>query len=377
MEVAILSTASEEVPFTLQHFDTLDVMSQIDGNEVYSGYLNYRRKYDDTWIGYGLSYQLKPRLYIGASMFVSVKTMKYNFNTEAMAYPPGDSILVAGSPQPAYFGENVFAEEMKYWHISLATKLGIQYTTANERFGFGTNLTLPNIPVYGQADVRRSYSRGNIYDASQGSDAANVSVKDASFKERAFVKTPLSLSIGLQYVPATKKNMISIAVEYFSAIDTYDLIEGQSPITSTASFPFSSEFLSFSYSAEDVTNVAIGFKQFFSENFSALGGFRTDYSAQPNKEFRLTGESFTINRVKLDKFHITAGFVGVIKSLSIVSGVQYSRGRNRNFEQAINFSDPIEFNPVTSQALEGVKQDNASARLDEIGLFFGLLVEIN
>jgi hypothetical protein len=53
IEVAVLSPITEDIQYTIQHIDTIDIIDRTVGLETYTGYLNYLRKYDDTWIGGG------------------------------------------------------------------------------------------------------------------------------------------------------------------------------------------------------------------------------------------------------------------------------------------------------------------------------------
>jgi len=56
--------------------------------------------------------------------------------------------------------------------------------------------------------------------------------------------------------------------------------------------------------------------------------------------------------------------------------MQYTFARKNGFDQVINYSDPVEYIPDTKQALEGIRQQTASARLNEFAFFFGLIVDI-
>ena len=44
--------------------------------------------------------------------------------------------------------------------------------------------------------------------------------------------------------------------------------------------------------------------------------------------------------------------------------------------QVINYADPVEYNPITQQALEGKRNDNAHASYNEIALFLGMSVDL-
>ena len=69
--VSILSPVSEEVQYTIQHVDEIDIINRAQGLETYSGYLKYGRKYTDTWVGAGFSYKVSDRFYVGGSSFLS------------------------------------------------------------------------------------------------------------------------------------------------------------------------------------------------------------------------------------------------------------------------------------------------------------------
>ena len=61
----------------------------------------------------------------------------------------------------------------------------------------------------------------------------------------------------------------------------------------------------------------------------------------------------------------------------IVTGLQYTLGRNKDAYQRVNYSNPIEYNPTTDQSLVGIGRTDAEASINEIALFFGLTVELN
>ncbi len=78
----------------------------------------------------------------------------------------------------------------------------------------------------------------------------------------------------------------------------------------------------------------------------------------------------------MNKYHITSGMGFKIKDFTIISGLQYTFGRNKNMEQIISYTEPVEYNSNTQQALEGIRQNNAYARLNEFSLFLGVSVNL-
>ena len=51
-------------------------------------------------------------------------------------------------------------------------------------------------------------------------------------------------------------------------------------------------------------------------------------------------------------------------------------GSNKDMFQMVNYSDPVEYNSETDQSLEGTRQNNVEASLNEIALFLGLTVDL-
>ncbi len=380
LEVAILSPVSEEISYTIQHFDSIDIIKRTQGVETYSGYLKYSRKYDDTWAGFGASYKVSDNFYIGASSFLSVKLLKYQYRKIAQAYQSGDSVIIDNTLEPKYIALSSFEEEFKYWYLSFIFKAGAQYKSTNNQFSLGLNITFPDIPFIGGADIRKTFNRSNIFDNNSGSFTPNETIIEVEEKVKPRVKNPFSIAAGMQYFTKNRNNSFSLTIEYFHKIDSYAVAQSSVILDdipdNLEGIIDNGDYLSYYFDAGSVTNIAVGFKQYFSEKFSVLGGFRTDFTVGNEDNIRFIGDKFKVNQIHLDKYHITVGpVVNFEKGFSIVTGLQYTLGRNTNMNQLVNYSDPVEFNPITNQALEGVRTDNAKAKFNELALFFGMTVD--
>ena len=379
-EVAILSPVSEEVNFTVQHFDELDLIQRMEGLETYSGYLKYSRKYDDTWVGFGLSYKISDQFYIGGSSFLSVKLLKYQYRKQTRAYQETDTIIVNDQPVPKYVAQSSFEEEMKYWDLSFIFKFGLQYKTKNERLSIGANITFPNIRFIGQVDTRKAIMRSNIYNDPEGEFTSNESIVIVEENARSRVKDPFATAIGFQYFTKNRKNMISLTIEYFHEIDPYAIAE-----TSGNSFELPdylegvidpNAFMSYYHEAGSLINAGVGFMQFVSGSFSFLGGFRTDFTSGSDDNIRYLGDKFKVNQIHMNKYHFSVGPIFNIKNFKILTGAQYTFGRNSEMTQIVNYSDPVEYIPLTGQSLEGARQNNATVKISELALFLGVTVDL-
>jgi hypothetical protein len=380
MEVAILSPVSEEINYTIQHDDELDIIQRMEGLETYSGYLKYSRKYDDTWAGFGVSYKISNRFFIGASSFLSIKLLKYQYRKHTMAYQDTDSIIVNNHLEPKYIAQSSFEEEMKYWNLSFIFKVGGLYKTSNDRFSIGANITFPDIPFIGQADIRKAYMQSNIYNNDEDEFTPNESLIEKEEKVKSRVKNPFSTAIGIQYFTKNKKNMISLTIEYFHHIDSYAIAETSNNNIELPEYfeglIDETAFMSYYHEANSVTNVAIGFKQFVSESFFFMGGFRTDFTSGTSDNIRFISDKFKINQIHINKYHFSVGPVLKIKQFNILTGVQYTYGMNKTMGQAVNYANPVEYIPATGQSLEGLRQNNAVAKINELALFFGVTVDL-
>ncbi len=380
-ELAILSPVSEEVQYTIQHIDEIDIINRTQGQETYSGYLKYARKYTDTWVGGGFSYKVSERFYVGGSAFLSIKLLKYQYQQVAKAYQEVDSVLIKNEFESSYIAQSGFEEEFKYWYLSLIFKAGAYYNFPGDQFSIGLNITLPDIPIYGEADIRKSFIRSNIYENNESAFVSNensIGVEESLKGVR--VKNPFSIALGAQYSSKNRKNFVTITAEYFHNIDAYPLIKSSTQLSWTpnnvAANISDNDYMSYYFKAKAVTNLALGFKKQISTTLAFMGGFRTDFTASNEGDTRYTANKFSVIQVHMNKYHITSGMGFKIKDFTIISGLQYTFGRNKNMEQLISYTEPVEYNPNTQHALEGIRQNNTHAQLNEFSLFLGVSVSL-
>ena len=79
-----------------------------------------------------------------------------------------------------------------------------------------------------------------------------------------------------------------------------------------------------------------------------------------------------ISDIYFDKFHIIAGPSVSVKKFGFVLGIHYTWARKKNVYNMANFTDPIEYNPVTKLSLLGERSNNMSINYNEISFFLGI-----
>ena len=263
----------------------------------------------------------------------------------------------------------------------MVIKLGVQYKTKNERISVGANLTLPNIPIIGQADVRKSYQISNVYDNYANSFVGNEIIIQNEENVKTNIKNPFSLALGAQFFTKDKSNFISFTIEYFHEIAPYAIIETSENSIEKLPNYFTNylgvdAFLPYYYEAKSVINAAVGIKQTVTTDFYIFGGFRTDFTSGPRDNIRLVGNKFKVSQIHMDKYHITVGPVLNINRSEVVTGLQYTFGRNRNMSQVVNFTEPEEYIPSTGQALEAIRINESDAGINGISLFLGITFDL-
>ncbi len=376
IEAAFLARVSDDLTFKVSHNKNLDIIKRLDGEENYTANLNSSRKYDDFWIGAGMSYKFGNNWSLGASLFMSVKVMIYSYGHSMYAFQTDDMVFSDGIPEPYYFPQFEFEEKLKYWDLSLISKIGIHYRSDDLSFGFGTNFTFPNLGIYGEGEVGKKVTRSNIHNDEAVIFTDDLVMLENQKKVRTNIKDPFSVAVGFDYTTPNKRNTVLLTVEYFNKIDPYQIINTSDELTNTndaAKALFGNrDVMSFYYNAASVTNIALGFIQNFNEKISALGGFRTDFSSAAKISDTTIGEKPKTFKIHQDKFHFTGGPLFHWNKFNLILGLQYTFGRGNNLEQVINYSDPVEFNSLNGESLQGSRNNTMRVNYNEISLFFGI-----
>lgn len=102
-----------------------------------------------------------------------------------------------------------------------------------------------------------------------------------------------------------------------------------------------------------------------------MGGFRTDFNARKNLDY---GEYSDYNKVKsinVNLYHMSCGLSWNIFGQDLITGFEYTVGRNKDQQQLASLSDPVEYNPVDQLALQGRINNNMRSLVNSISIYFG------
>jgi hypothetical protein len=248
----------------------------------------------------------------------------------------------------------------------------------NNRFSCGLTITTPSVNIYSDGKrVSKKIEQSNITNPDGEGFIPNIMIIDYRDKDGVNVnyKDPLSIAAGIVLNSADNKRSLYSTVEYFFPIDAYKIVQvDANPLisdTETYEGLSEKEFLSFWYGNRWVLNAAVGFQWTPRENLRMLGGIRTDFNYQNNFDYGELRDFNSLKQMTSDLYHITGGAIFTIKGQDIMFGLQYSLGINRNQQQIINLSDPVEFNTEEYGALQGTRTNNMNQLANQLGFFFG------
>jgi hypothetical protein len=375
-ELAFLVPITYNIKFTYLYDDELEIINRLDGEEDYTGKIGYKYRYDDYYVGGGLSLNISDRFTMGASSFLSIKVLDYGKTISRKAMQNSDTVYSNGVPEPFYSAQNTYTELTNYSDISILFKLGVHYRSANGNWGVGLNITTPNLSIYGTGDVIKEFDRSGIFDNSADKFASNLSFLSAQLNIGTKIKDPLSIAFGLQYKTPNRRNVFMFTTEYFMAIEPYAVLKTtDSKVVGNMQLENVAEAMTFYSSANAVLNGGVGFIQYINEKLTINGGFKTDFTTTRTAPKRELGDSEgnpRLSILRFDKFHIMAGPRLNIKKFGIVLGIQYTTGGAKDQYNLVTFSNPVEYDPLTNAALQGEISKDMDINYSEFSFFFGV-----
>ncbi len=375
-EVAFLNNEDYRSEFAANVDRQEDVLKHLPGEERYFAFLQYRHLYRDDWVGAGGSWNLGQALYLGASMFVSVRSLDYHFSTDIDAFPVQDSIQTGQGYAPFYSATYQIEEYLKFNDYRLLWKFGMMYR--KERWSIGFSMTTPSVGVYSDGKrVSRKLKEDNIRDPETGVPLPGFVIVDYKEKKDVQVdmKSPFSIAAGATYDFSKGDQTLYLTAEIFAGMDEYAMTQAEvNPLVGAGTFLEGKDYnkwLTFLSGARPVLNAAVGYRSQLRENLMLMTGFRTDFNYRLNKEKGLANQSFQTLSLNLDVYHFTGGLALRVLGQDLIAGLQYSFGYQKNMTQLINLTDPVEYNYDEQAALQGSRQDIMRGMVNTLSFYFG------
>jgi hypothetical protein len=374
-EVAVLNNENLKAENSESVDQQIDILTGLPGDERYFAGFHYVTSFRDDWIGAGGSVRLNERLCLGASMFVTIKTFNYTNSLNIEAYSTDESLF--DDDFPFYSASFESYEYLKFNDYRLTWKGGFLYQA--ETFSIGLSITTPSLGgIYSDGKrVTRKEKQSNITMPGTGEPVPDYLVIDYREKKDVSVsyKTPLSVSAGFIYYSPNRKRTFYSSAEYFFKINTYPMVEasegkdiGMGPGSSGVIF---SEWLTYVNGARPIFNVAQGYSWTLKQGLLLMGGFRTDFNARKNLDYGEYSDYNTVKSINVNLYHMTCGLSWNIFGQDLITGFEYTVGRNKDQRQIASLSDPVEYNPVDKLALQGQFSNTMKSVYNSISIYFG------
>ena len=376
LEIVSMNKEYYEVEFHQSVDEKIDILTNLPGDERYVSIFRYHNYFRNDWVGIGGSYNISPHFAVGASMFLQIKTMRYESLIDIEAYPLHDTIYVDDTPVPFYSAN---AQNINFYTFNdyrFIWKLGMIYTIEN--ISFGLNINTPSLQIYSDNKrVTRKVKQSNISNTDGNGFLPNILIEDQQSKDQLTVnrKDPLSIAFGITIHAADNRKTYFASIEYFSSIAPYKMITASVDQFITTEELYATlepkDWLSVPTGAHSLVNFALGYRWEVKDDLLILTGFRTDFNYLVDYNYGDLSGYYTPTDLNYNVYHLTGGGQLNLFGHNIMAGLQYSFGMQNNQEQLINFSDPVEWNEVENAPLQGTRNNSMKTIYNSLSLFFG------
>ncbi|MEZ5007597.1 MAG: hypothetical protein R2753_05525 [Chitinophagales bacterium] len=261
--------------------------------DVMESYFEYNYQRSETWLGLGISYEVNPKFHIGFSQFTTIKSLSY----EQLFYQTIKVNPESNEPK-SITEDNLQANANAF--LGLISKIGLSYKS--ERLNLGITLTTP---TYAYLIKSGEYRLKTIYKAPED-DALNE-LSNTATTNNVNLKTPFSIAAGLIF-KIKEVNTINFSSEFFAGIPAYSMIKFNEI-----------DHEGLETNARPLINFALGWQIRLNQQFSYLGGFRTDFNFSrdiKNANYQLQTSDWNI-------YHFSSGINFLYKNSKFTVGLDY------------------------------------------------------
>jgi hypothetical protein len=343
---------------------------QITGEEEdYLGRVSSRTEYNDSWFGIGAAKFINKKLSVGVSTFLRYSSLRYDFSKFIEVGGVNQNLLT-----PKVSVNSSFIDFRGYnWRSTV--KIGLNYRF-NEKLKGGLVVTTPSIYILGSAGVVHNVSKINIPEHGTGNLLPDYYYDESGEDLRMKVKDPLSVALGLDY--QLEKVRWNITTEWFAGLKPYKLIDdtqGSTASSRSEFIPEEEDYLSFVAGGKSIVNVAVGMEIYTARNKSWLFGFKTDFDALKDYDYKELSNLNTLAVAKTNYYHFSSGKSFEFLNFDVLFGLQYSLSRAKGLKAFANFTPPITKDLNDPYSLEGPNNNTMNFAGDALTVFVGLTLK--
>ncbi len=265
------------------------------------GEMRIHTRLSETWFGLTWSHQVAGPTGIGASMFVTSRSQTGETKTSLQGVAAGEGGAIS-TRQDLY----------SYWNYGILLKTGVTFEF--QKTSFGLTLTTPRLSVIGSGKM---VSQASSFGQDLDGDGILDPVFGAIVAEGLDATSKSSWAFAFGASRRLGNARLHLTAEYFTALDTYDILPPQSTVTVPTGDTVTARV---QHSLKNVFNAGAGAEFTISPVVSGFIAFRTDFSAKRPDVLREVSIS------SWDIFFGTVGAAFAIGPASITAGLAYGRG---------------------------------------------------
>ncbi len=300
-------------------FDIVDE-AESPGKEDVIGESGVTSKLSEVVLGLGFGRALNEHWAVGITHLFTVRSQTYQRSLSTHMYL---------NDAAATFASGILLQNVDYYNIRYAAKLGVNYRTAG--WSWGLTITTPSLRLMGNGTIAADITAYQL--KLNGTDRMDGLASDRQDKLKTKFKSPFSVATGINY--NLGRSTLGLAIQYYGSISIYDIMQA-----SPAAFVRppelyenlgSNEFLRLKAAARPVFNVALGYEYNLNEKISFLASIRNDMSYHDNDLGKERGIKTTIS--SWDIYHFVAGVTINRERSSLDIGILLSTGKNDTYQQ--------------------------------------------
>jgi len=346
-----------------------NVFENVPGNEVYLGKVQSRTEYNDYWYGVGVAKKNNKRFNFGASFFLRYSSLRYTAS-KIVEVAPADtfSILKRNSI-------NNLSEDVRGYVWRGTIKLGVNYML-NKKVNLGLVVTTPSFALSGSSDVRTNVSFINIVSKQVAGYLPDILADETVLGAGFNIKDPVSIAFGVDYhLDSYRWNC---TVEWFGALKPYKMVDpevGQRYSTAVPGSELKTDFSTYVAGGNSILNIAVGLEKTTKTDRSWLFGFKTDFDALNNFDYKELSDGSTLVNTRSDYYHFSTGKNFMFLKYDVLFGIEYSLARVKNIQNFANFVPPIVIDSNNPYNLEGVVGNTMNFKGDAFVIFVGITLK--
>ncbi len=370
----LLTRFRTDIKSFAKHEGYYDLIPGSNGNDFFSGFVNYEINNMSQWAGLGLAYQCNDYFSIGLTQWVQYAHLDERNATQTS--------IDANFPTNFYTTKVAESALSVVDAFGLGWKLGVLFRKG--AFQIGLNGELPGLPLFGFARMERTLEYFNqdrfLPNNSFLGRNANLTLSEQVKNLKAVYKFPASIGLGISYALKKINAKISFSAVYYFKINPYDIAHYDSltPIRPVGSYAnvFAKDFVVKEDFHSDVFNLSLAWEQKINDRLSLYFSIRTDQNSSLDEFNNQPYRAKSLNITFWNMLHFSSGLKWSRGSSDFFIGFNYGWGITNIKRQPFNLTEPriyIYQDQANNQFLsfQGNRNLDMQAEVHSLGLILG------